>query len=143
MSINTASAAISFARDLEQDGAKFYEGLSQKYLQSKYTFLAMAIENRKYMAQVRTAYYSMISDAIEGCFTFNINPEEFRLKIQRPEVATYAEDLDDAVEMEDKMIRFYAEAAEQSRPLLADIPRTFDLIARKRNERKATLKSLQ
>ena len=85
MSINTASAAIIFARDLEQDGAKFYEGLSQKYPQSRDSFLAMARDNRKYVAQVRTAYYSMISDAIEGCFAFNINPEEFRLKIQLTE----------------------------------------------------------
>ena len=143
MLINTASAAISLARELEQDGAKFYEGLSQRYPQSRDTFLAMARDNRKNVAQVQAAYYGVISDAIEGCFAFNINTEEFRLKTRLAEATTYVEDLGNALEIEDTMIKFYSEAAEQSRSLLADIPRTFDLIARKRSERTATLKSLQ
>ena len=143
MVINTASAAISFARELEQDGAKFYESLSQRYPQGRDTFLSMARDNRKNVAQVQTAYYSVISDAIEGCFAFNISPEEFRLKTELTEATTYAEALGNAIEIEDKMVRFYSEAAEQSKSLLADISRTFDLIARKRNERKTTLKSLQ
>ena len=31
MVINTASAAISFGKELEQEGTRFYEDISQRY----------------------------------------------------------------------------------------------------------------
>jgi len=44
--------------------------------------------------------------------------------------------------MEQQIIKFYNDAAEQSRPLMADVPRVFSLIARKRASRLLKLRSL-
>ena len=47
-----------------------------------------------------------------------------------------------AIEIEERVREFYVDAAEQSKSLMADVPRTFALIARKRDERLSVLKSL-
>ena len=73
MEINTSSATISFARKLEEDSTKFYEDLSQRYPKNEDVFLTFAKENRKYIVQIERAYYGVITDALEGCFAFNIN----------------------------------------------------------------------
>ena len=44
--------------------------------------------------------------------------------------------------MEEKMIKFYSDAAEQSESYMADVPRTFRIIAKKRNDRGPKLRSL-
>ena len=80
MEINTASAAISLAKKLEEDSAKFYEDLSQRYPKGKDAFLSFVTENRKNVVQIERAYYGVITDALEGCFAFNMNPDEYTLK---------------------------------------------------------------
>ncbi len=142
MELNTASATISFAKKLEEDSARFYEGLSQRYAQNKDVFLSLVKENRKNAAQVQRAYYEVITDAIEGCFAFNVNPDKYTLKTGLAEGASYADALEKAVEIEEKIIKFYLDAAEQSKSLLADVPRTFKMIAKKRDSRISMLKSL-
>jgi len=44
--------------------------------------------------------------------------------------------------MEEKMLEFYGTAAEQSKHLMADVPRSFTLVAKKRSERVPKLKIL-
>jgi hypothetical protein len=44
--------------------------------------------------------------------------------------------------MEDKIIDYYTVAAEQSRALMADVPQTFLLVAKKRKARKEKLQEL-
>ncbi|RLC62120.1 MAG: hypothetical protein DRI01_07395 [Chloroflexi bacterium] len=141
MEINTASAAISFAKKLEEEGIKFYESLSQRYSKGKDVFLTFARENRKNIVQIERAYYGVITDAIEGCFAFNMNPEEYTLETELAEEASFSTALDKAVEIEEKMIKFYSDAAEQSKSLMADVPRAFTLIAKKRESRESKLKS--
>ena len=142
MEINTASAAISFARKLEEDSAKLYEDLSQKYSESKDVFLTFAKENKKNVVQIERAYYGVITDAIEGCFAFNMNPDEYILKTELAEETSLSETLDKAVEIEEKIVKFYSDAAEQSKSLMADVPRAFTQIARKRQNRESQLRSL-
>ena len=142
MEINTASAAISFARKLEEDSAKFYEDLSQKYPKGENVFLAFAKENRKNVVQIERAYYGVITDALEGCFAFNMNPDEYILKTELAEETSLSEALDKAVEIEEKIIKFYSDAAEQSKSLMADVPRAFILVVRKRENRESKLRSL-
>ena len=142
MELNTASAAIGLAKALEEDSAKFYEDLSRRYPQNEEVFLALVKENRKNAAQVQRAYYEVITDAIEGCFAFNMNTDEYTLKTELAGEASYSEALEKAVAIEDKIIKFYLDAAEQSKSLLADVPRTFKMIARKRGERITKLKML-
>ncbi len=143
MEINTASATISFAKKLEEDSAKFYEDLFQRYAKDEDVLLSFAKENRKNVVQIERTYYGVITDAIEGCFAFNINPDEYTLKTELAEEASYSEALDKAVGIEERMIKFYSDAAEQSRSLMADIPRAFTLIARKREGRESKLRSLK
>ncbi|MBA7531202.1 hypothetical protein ES705_23413 [subsurface metagenome] len=142
MEINTASATISFARKLEEDSTKFYENLSQKYPKGEDVFLAFAKENRKNVVQIERAYYGVITDALEGCFAFNLNPDEYTLKTELAEAASFSEALNQAIKIEERIIKFYSDAAEQSKSLMADVPRAFTLVARKRESRGAKLRSL-
>ena len=47
-----------------------------------------------------------------------------------------------ALDIEERIGKFYSDAAEKSKGLLADVPRAFERIARKRQERKEKLQSL-
>jgi len=142
MRLQTASSVISFARELEGESAKFYEALAEKFAEGRDSFLSFAQENRKYIKQVEMAYYGVISDAIEGCFAFDLEGGDYALETTLAESAGYADALSQAVRMEETLVRFYTDAAKQSESLMADVPRAFMLIVRKRNERLAKLKSL-
>jgi hypothetical protein len=142
MKLNTASELISFTKKLEEDSAEFYKVLSQKFVQDKDVFLSFAKENEKNIVQVERAYYGVITDAIEGCFAFNIDPAEYSLKTELGEKASYSKALNNAIEIEKKIIKFYSDAAEQSKSLMADVPRAFKMVAKKRGNRQSTLKSL-
>jgi rubrerythrin len=142
MIINTSSGAISFARDLEDKSAKFYKDLSQRFPASKDLFLSFVKENNDYMPQIERAYYGVITDAIEGCFAFNIEPEKYGLGTEMGENASHAETLNRALKVEETIIQFYLDAADQSKSLMADVPRAFKLVAKKRRDRQAMLKSM-
>lgn len=143
MELNTASEAISFSRELEGESAKFYENLAQKYVKGKEEFLPFARENDKNIIQVQRAYYGVISDAIEGCFSFKgINTDNYSIETKLPESASYADALSMAIALEGKIVKFYVDAAEVSKSLMADVPRVFERMAKKRNERILKLKSL-
>ena len=142
MTISTCSGAISLSRELENGSAKFYEELSKKFEKDKDLFLGFAKENAKYVTQIERAYYGVITDAIEGCFAFDLNPEEYQMTTAPAKDATYSNALKEALAIEEKILKFYRIAAEQSKHLMADIPRNFTLVARKRNERIPKLKAL-
>jgi len=142
MKLNTASEVISFARQLEEDSARFYEGLARQDIKDGETLLSFARENRKNIVQIERAYYGVITDAIEGCFAFDINQDEYAFKTELPQEANYSEALDRAIEMEENIKKFYSDAAEQSKSLMADVPRAFVMIAKKRDSRISMLKSL-
>jgi rubrerythrin len=142
MRLNTASQVISLARKLEEEGAGFYEILAQRYGANRDTWLSFAKENKKGITQIEMAYYGVITDALEGCFTFDIDPDEYSTKVQLVEGATYANALMLAIEMEEKILKFYSVAAEQSKSLLADVPKVFAASAKKRGERLQRLKAV-
>lgn len=142
MGINTCSGAISLSRELENESAKFYQELSNRYEKGKELFLAFAKENEKYFKQIERAYYGVITDAIEGCFAFDLNPEDFQFKNTLPKDISYPDAVAKALKTEETMLRFYREAAEQSKHLMADVPRAFSSVAKKRGERLTKLKSL-
>jgi rubrerythrin len=142
MIINTSSGAISLARDLEDKSAEFYKNLSRRFPASKDLFLSFVKENNDYRTQIERAYYGVISDAIEGCFAFNIDSEKYALGIEMGENTSHAETLDRALKVEETIIQFYLDAADQSKSLMADVPRAFKLVAKKRRDRQAMLKSM-
>jgi rubrerythrin len=142
MKLSTASEAISFLRELEEKAAKFYEELSQRYPEGKDVFLSFAKENRKYFNQIQRAYYSVITDAIEGCFAFDLETDDYALDTDLTEDTTYHGAVTKALALEEITIQFYHVAADQSMSLLADVPRNFKIVARKRKDRIQKLKSL-
>jgi len=142
MKLNTASEVISFTKKLEEQSAKFYEDLSRRYAKDKDIFLSFVKENKKNIIQIERAYYGVISDALEGCFAFTINPAEYSLKTELGEKASYSEALERAIDIEKIIIKFYSDAAEQSKSYMADVPRAFKMVAKKRGNRQLTLKSL-
>jgi len=142
MKLHTASEVISLAKSLENESVKFYQDLSQRYAKDVDVLLSFAKENGKNVVQIERAYYGVITDAIEGCFAFNINPDDYALKTELAEGTSYSDALDRAVEMEEKIVKFYSDAAEQSESLMADVPRAFMMVARKRGNRVAKLRSL-
>ncbi len=142
MIINTTSAAISFAKQLETDTAKFYDALAEKYADKKDVFLSLAKENSKAIVQIERAYYNVITDAIEGCFAFELDTDKHQIDTTITSNTSFAEDLQKAIDIEEKMIDFYTDSAKQSKTLMADVPRAFELIAKKRSKRIQSLKEL-
>ncbi len=142
MRLNTSSGVITFAGQLEEKSAVIYENLAAAYPAGAEYFLGLARENRKNKVQIERSYYGVITDAIEGSFTFEMDVDEYVLDPGLPATADYQDALAKAGGMEDKIIRFYREAAQQSKALLADIPRVFALVAKKREARLTGLKKL-
>ena len=142
MKLQTASSVISLAKELEGKAAEFYENLAQRYTDGKDAFHSFAKENKKNVVQIERAYYGVITDAIEGCFAFDLESDDYPIETALVDNADYSEALGRAVKIEETMVKFYTTAAEQSKSLMADVPRAFMLIVRKRNERLAKLKSL-
>ena len=142
MMINTCSGVISFAKDLEIKSSQFYESLSQRFTKDKELFLSFVKENQEYITHIERAYYGVITDAFEGCFSFNLNPENYNFKTDLDEKTNYSGALLKAIEMEENIIKFYSDAAEQSKSLMADVPRAFKMVAKKRASRKEKLVSL-
>ena len=142
MKLQTASSVISFARELEEDSAKFYQELANRYPQNEDAFLAFAKENEKFVVQTERAYYGVISDAIEGCFAFDLDSEQYAMEIVLTESTEQVDAVSEALKIEQTITKFYTDAANQSESLMADVPRTFKLIAKKRGERTAKLELL-
>jgi hypothetical protein len=142
MEISTCSGAISLTKELENESAKVYQEMAQKFEKDKDLFLAFAKENGKFYSQVERAYYGVITDALEGCFAFHLNPEDYQFKKTLPKDISLSNAVAEALKMEETMLRFCQTAAEQSKHLMADVPRAFSLVAKKRNERISKLKAL-
>lgn len=142
MILHTASEVISLSEKLESGLADFYEDLSKKYDKDKIALLAFAKESRNNVKQITRAYQEVITDAIEGCYAFNINSDDYPLVVKPLGTESYSGALSKAVEMEERVLKFYTEAAEQSKTLLADVPRSFTVLARKRPARISELRSL-
>jgi len=143
MNLNTASEAVSFGRELENESARFYQNLAQRYAAGKEIFLSFAKENGKNVVQVQRAYYGVISDAIEGCYSFTgIDTDNYSIKTALPEGTGYSSALSMAIALEEKIVKYYLDAATVSKALMADVPQAFERIAKKRNERILKLKSL-
>ncbi len=142
MRLNTASEVISMSREMETAGSSFYRELATAYPEAGERLLAFAKENEKFIEQIKRAYYSVISDALEGGFAFDLDPEQYWLELEMTPGISLKEGLRKAQALEAKMVAFYEDAAEQSMSLMADVPRAFKKVAKKREQRQALLKGL-
>jgi hypothetical protein len=141
MQLCTTSETISFARNLEEKSGEFYEIFSQKYTEAK-DFIDFKEENRKFAIQIQRAYQSVITDAIEGCFAFKLESDDFTIDVDLPEDLSFSDVLQKALAIETRITDFYNTAADQSMALMADIPRNFKIVVRKRAKRIEQLKSI-
>jgi rubrerythrin len=142
MQLNTSASVISFAKQLEADSAAFYEKMAERYPKAAEIFLAFSKENNKYTVMIQRAYYGVITDAIEGCFAFSVETDKYTFAKEPAKQLGYADVLNQAIDMEQKLISFYTDAAEQSKAFMADVPRTFLIVAKKRTDRKDKLGAL-
>jgi rubrerythrin len=142
MQLNTSASVISFARQLEADAASFYEKMAEKYPKAADLFLAFSKENSKYTVMIERAYYGVITDAIEGCFAFGVETDKYTFEKEPAKELGYTGALNQAIDMEQKLISFYTDAAEQSKAFMADVPRTFLIVVKKRKNREDKLRGL-
>ena len=143
MQLTTASQVIRFAKELEDKAAKFYEGLATRYPEAKEIFSSFVKENRKNKILVQRAYNEVVTDAIETGFSFEgFEADAYMVDVDLAQDAHLSHAVKKALEIEEKIQKFYTTAAQMSKALLADIPRLFERIAKKETERKAKLTSL-
>ncbi len=142
MNLRTTSETISFLRELEGKAADFYKDLAERFPEHKDLFLSFVKDSKKYVTQVERAYYSVITDAIEGCFAFDLDTDQFVLDTELPDGVDLKEAIKKAVALEEKMLEFYDVAAQQSGSLMADVPRNLKLVAKKRRARLEKIKEL-
>ena len=115
----------------------------QKYPQNKEIFLPFIKENKKNIISVQRVYQEVISDALEGCFSFeDLDTDAYTFDTELPKDVSYADVLVKAIKVEEKIQKYYSESAEMSKSLMADIPRVFERIAKKRDKRLTKLKLL-
>ncbi len=135
MTLQTASEGISFARELEEVSAEHYQRLAERFGDKAETFRAYAAANKKNILDIERAYYGVITDAIEGGFAFEIEPEDYALDFDPAGLADYWTALAQALQNEGTIVRYYTDAAAQSEGTMADIPRAFMRVAKKRGRR--------
>ncbi len=141
MELRTAASVISYISKLEQESAKLYEGWAGKHDEIKEAFSSFVIENKKHEANVRRAYYSVISDALETGFSF----KGLKGDVAFPQIGDEAmiyEILKVSIDLEQEIQTFYLKAADLSKSLLADVPRAMERVAKIRNQRKEKLQRL-
>ncbi len=134
MHMQTASEAVSFSQEIEEKAAVFYEELAKKFPEHADFLNNMAKENRKFAKQLHRTYISVITDAIEGSYAVNIDSEKFEFSTDASEIENISQAIERIKEVEAKIIEYYELAAEQSRSLMADVPREMSIIVKKRRK---------
>jgi len=143
MQLTTASQIISFAKELEEKAAQFYQELAARYPEAKEVFSSFAKENKKNEIVVQRTYNEVVTDAIETGFSFEgLKADPYMIQVDLAQNVPLSSAVKKAQEIEERIQNFYTTAAKMSKGLLADIPRTFERIAKKRTERKGKLASL-
>ena len=141
MKLNTASAAVRFAKQLEEETRDLYERVSERFPEWQSTLAPFIRENKRNAGGIDRAYIGVVSDALDTQFAFEgIDTDDYGI------VTDLLDSPDQVVAVlasnEETIIAFYRAAADSSRDLLADVPRAFDRIASKRSRRAEALKAL-
>lgn len=137
MELYTTSAIISLYGELEEQSARFYEGLADNPLSSdlKELFLSFARENKKNRDMLVRAYREVITDAVEACFSFSgLNESDYTFKKSVVDLS-YLDMLRRAIEIEEKTYNFCVVVSNKSRDLLADISYAFKRVAKRKAPR--------
>ena len=134
MKLNTMAAVMSFVSRIEDESASFYEQCAARYPEMTDTFLSWSKENRKFEKNVKRTYFGVITDTLESNFAFEgLDTDNYVFETEVPADASQV--IEKAHEIEAKIKAFYLKAAELSESLMADVPRLFKKIAKKRDDR--------
>ena len=141
MELNTASAAIRFAKKLEDESREVYERVAERYPDWQGTLAPFIRDNKRNVGGIDRAYIGVVSDALDTQFAFEgIDTDDYEIVTDLPD------SLDQIVAVlaanEETILAFYRAAADSSRDLLADVPRVFERIGSKRSPRTEILKTL-
>jgi len=143
MKLVTGSGIISFAKRLETDSEKIYRTLIRASPEGADLFSKFIEENERTKLQLEQSYYSFISDVFEGCFSFeDVDTDDFLIETQLPKTLDYLGALNIAIAIEEKIIKFYSTAAQAASALMTDLQRLFEEIAKEKEQRMHTLRSL-
>jgi len=143
MELNTMAGVMSFVSKIENDSASFYRNYAEKYPELESIFLSWNKENSKFEKNIKRTYYGVITDTLESNYAFQgLDTDDCNFETQLPEDADSSEAGKKAREIEETIKNFYLKAAQLSDGLMADIPRLFRKIAKKREERYQSLESL-
>ena len=139
----TASAIISFCGEWEDEAARFYGQLAQRFASQGAIFSAMAKECTKHKALVLRTYQETVSDILETGYAFtDLRPDDYLVDLTLIEGMTLVQATARAIQLEEQAVAFYQEVTRRSQSLLATIPRAFSKVAAKRSERLAQLCAL-
>lgn len=141
MKLNTMAAVMSFVSKLESDSASFYQDWGARFADVEDLFSAWAKENKTFEKRVRQTYFGVITDAIESTFSFaKLDTSAYEFDIALPAGASLEDVKKRAEQIETQLTGFYSDAAQQSEGLMADLPRLFQKIAKKREGRLSVFK---
>ena len=141
MELNTASAAVRFAKQLEDESREVYERVAERYPDWESTLAPFVRENKRNVGSIDRAYIGVVSDALDTQFAFEgIDTDDYVLITDLPD--SHDQVVAGLAANEETIIAFYNAAADSSRDLLADVPRALDRIASKRSRRAAELRTL-
>ena len=143
MKLNTMAAVMTSVTRIENDSLLFYQENADKFPELKDIFLSWVKENKRFEKQVKQTYFGVITDTLESNFAFEgLDTDDHDFELTLSEDAGLSDTLQKANEMEDAIKGFYLKAAQTSEGLMADIPRLFRRIAKKREDRSRSLESL-
>lgn len=139
--LNTAASVISYVSKIEQESATLYEEWAERYETVRDLFRSIAKENRRHESNIKRAYYSVVSDALETGFSFKgLSADVHFPKLE--EGLLLIKVLEEGIALENNMLAFYTKASETSRSLLADVSRAMMKAAKSRSTRIERLSNL-
>jgi hypothetical protein len=141
MELNTAASVISYASKIEQESTAFYEQWAKRYEALREVALSFVRENKKNEANIKRAYYSVVTDALETNFCFKGLIGDVAMPLISND-ASFFQVLEASLVLENSMQKFYLKAAELSKALLADVTRAMERVAKTREARVAKLRSM-
>ena len=143
MKLNTMAGVMTFVSKIENDSASFYRNYAKNYPELESTFMSWNKENSKFEKNIKRTYFGVITDTLESNYAFQgLDTDDYNFETQLPENVDSSEAGKKAREIEETIKNFYLKAAQLSDGLMADIPRLFRKIAKKREERCQTLDTL-
>ena len=142
MELNTSSAAISFAKQLEDESSTAFSKCAEMFPSWADTLGIFIRENKRHTSEVDRAYFSVVSDALDTGFSFTgIDSDDYKIE-SILDSGAQSDSLRILINNEERVIAYYSAAAQASRALLTDVARSFDRVTKRHRSRLGALGGL-